>query len=192
LLVGGYPLICATEVIVLLVLVFILYIHETVALVHHVLLASAGVLVILATEEAQVAKLDSFGDVSEKTFERDNAVDVENVEGVPDPHMVEALLHTRTLFVAKQADPQRVQGRTHWLFRLLVDILFWWDRPAIVNFRIFLGVRIIIMLGRTHFGEQLNSACDEWFVSGDILEERRLVGLGVFYKVVLLLLLVVL
>jgi hypothetical protein len=66
----------------------IFHVHEAVRLVYHVLLAAARVAEHLVAEEAEVAELDTLCNVGQKTFERGHTVDVKDVEGVLDTHMV--------------------------------------------------------------------------------------------------------
>lgn len=96
------------EVVVLLVLVLICHIHETMRLVHHVLLASAGVSEHLVTEETQVAELDAFGDVGKEALETDDTVHVEHVEGMLLAHVIQAAFHSRELLVTEETDSKGV------------------------------------------------------------------------------------
>ena len=57
------------EIIVLLILMLIVDVHKTVRLVHHMLLATARVSEHLATEQAEIPKLNSLCYVCEKTLQ---------------------------------------------------------------------------------------------------------------------------
>jgi hypothetical protein len=85
-------------------------VHEAVRLVHHVLLAAARVAEHLVTEEAEVAELYSLCNIGQKTFKRGHTVDVKDVEGMLDTHVVQAFLHSRELLITKKANAKGVQG----------------------------------------------------------------------------------
>ena len=82
------------KVVILLILVLVLRIHKAMRLVHHVLLAAARIAEHLSTEEAELAKLNTLGDVGQQAFQGGHTIDIQDVEGVFETHMVEALLHT--------------------------------------------------------------------------------------------------
>ena len=111
------------EIIEIKVFVLILHVHDAVALVAHVLLASPGVAELFAAEEAEIADVDSLGHVCEQALEVDEAVDIENGEGMLDSHVVEALLDAVVLLIAEEAASETLQGRDAWW--LLVRSIFW-------------------------------------------------------------------
>jgi len=49
--------------------VLILWIHETVRLIYHVLLAPSGIFEHPTAKEAQVTQMNSFSNISHQTFE---------------------------------------------------------------------------------------------------------------------------
>jgi hypothetical protein len=59
--------------------------------------------------ETYLAKLDALSDISQQTFEVDEAFNVEDDEVVLVAHVVKTLLDTRMLFVAKETDAQTFQ-----------------------------------------------------------------------------------
>lgn len=73
------------------------------------LLTPARVAEHLVAEEAEVAKLDTLCNVGQKTFKRGHTVDVKDVEGMLDAHMVQAFFHSRELLVTEKANAKRVQ-----------------------------------------------------------------------------------
>jgi len=76
------PFVSDREIVVLLVFVFVLGVHETVAFVHHMLLATSRVAEHLAAEETKVTQLDTLSYVGKEALQASDAVDIENVERV--------------------------------------------------------------------------------------------------------------
>jgi hypothetical protein len=98
------------EIIELLVLILIFYVHKAVSFVYHMLLTSAGILEHFATEKAQITKLNTFCNICEQTLERDNTINIEDEERVLNTHVVEAFLDSFAFLVAEKTDSQRFQG----------------------------------------------------------------------------------
>jgi len=120
-LLQGEVLVGFGEVIELLVLTFILWVHEAVLLVDHVLLAPSVVLERLVAVQTQVPQVYPLCQIRQQPFEVDDAVDFEDEEGVGQAHVVQALLHSLMLLVAEQADPQGLQ-RCRLLVLALVQV----------------------------------------------------------------------
>lgn len=89
------------EIIKIYVFVFILHIHHTMAAVHHMLLATAGIFELLRAEETDLAQVDSLSRVCEETFEVNQTINIQNSKGVFYSHVVNILFDTVAFLIAK-------------------------------------------------------------------------------------------
>ena len=96
------------------------------ALVAHMLLTSCCGSELLVAVKAELAELDPLRDVRQKALQIGKAFDVEDVEVVFVPHIVEVLLHSFRLMIGEKADAERLK-RSPLVRCLLRKIRVLWD-----------------------------------------------------------------
>lgn len=96
-------------------------------LVHHVLLTSAGIPEHLAAEQAKISQLNPLSNVSQETFQTDNAINIEDEEGMLLSHVIKAFLHSIHLLVTEETDTKRIQrSLRRELGVILIILIFGW------------------------------------------------------------------
>lgn len=85
--------------------------HHAVALVEHVLLAAFAGAELLGAGQAEFAQVDSLSQVGQKSFQINQALNVQNIKPMTHSHVVNVALDPRALLITEQANPQTFQSR---------------------------------------------------------------------------------
>ena len=102
--------------------------HHAVAFVLHVLLASIGRLELLRAIKTKFTKLNALCNISQQSFQVDQALNIQNRKVVLYAHVVQIPLNPLAFLVAKQTNSERFKCSRHMgfvlsLFKLLLHLV---------------------------------------------------------------------